>query len=160
VGPPDEATILFGDPDAASLGKCKGQGGKNGTPCGDRDHDESQEAAEKLVPRNVTISVDGTVNFEIGGVHQAAIFPAGTKPEDVVLGGGVGFGGCPGGPAGSLYIDDANAIDVLANPQCGGGSTTPSTAAATFDTPGKYLVICTFIPHFTGRDMYGWVTVK
>ena len=39
---------------------------------------------------------------------------------------------------------------------CAGGS---STLSFTFKTPGKYLVICTFLPHFNAA-MYGWVTVR
>ena len=32
--------------------------------------------------------------------------------------------------------------------------------AATFSAPGKYLVICTFLPHFVEFEMYGWVVVR
>ena len=38
-----------------------------------------------------------------------------------------------------------------------GGSTSPSF---TFTEPGRYLVICTFLPHFADAQMYGWVIVK
>ena len=158
AGPPDTATILFGDPDADS-GKCKGKGGKDGNPCPERGHDESQESADKLVPRNVVISAGGTVTFLSNGVHQVMVFPEGTKPEDVpnTPGTRTGFAGCPGGSAGDRYITDG---DVLADPVCGGGPDTVVSPAGTFDTPGKYLVICAFQGHFFNRDMYGWVDVK
>jgi plastocyanin len=39
---------------------------------------------------------------------------------------------------------------------CEGGSPAPTW---TFTTPGRYLVICTFLPHFE-TGMYGWVTVR
>ena len=31
---------------------------------------------------------------------------------------------------------------------------------AVFESPGRYLVICTLLPHFVGAKMYGWVIVK
>ncbi len=158
AGPPDSATILFGDPDAGS-GKCQGKGGKDGNPCDGRGHDESAEAADKLVPRSVVISAGGTVTFESNGVHQPSVFPAGTKPEDVpnTPGTRTGFAGCPGGAGGNRYITEGN---ELADPVCGGGPATVVSPAGTFDTPGKYLVICAFQGHFFNRDMYGWVEVK
>jgi plastocyanin len=39
---------------------------------------------------------------------------------------------------------------------CSGGS---STLTFTFKTAGRFLVICTFLPHFQ-TGMYGWVTVR
>ena len=56
-----------------------------------------------------------------------------------------------------LIDDAAGRVDAQAH-QCFG----PRTYG--FDTtglePGKYLIICRFVPHFTEADMYGWVTVK
>jgi plastocyanin len=36
---------------------------------------------------------------------------------------------------------------------------TPTTKSHTFNAPGRYLVICAFLPHFEVA-MYGWVEVK
>jgi plastocyanin len=36
---------------------------------------------------------------------------------------------------------------------------TPTSRQYTFNTPGRYLVICAFLPHFN-INMYGWVIVK
>ena len=36
---------------------------------------------------------------------------------------------------------------------------TATQATYTFTQPGKYLVICAFLPHFEG-GMYAWVEVK
>lgn len=153
-GPPDTATVQFGDADVGSS-ECQADTGKDGEACGQRGHDESQEANDKLVPRNVTISAGGTVTFLNSSVHQVVILPPGTQPEDVDLAGRTGFAGCPGGL--TLYLTDGTA---LADPICGGGPATVVSQVLTFDTPGKYLVICAFEPHFVGRDMYGWVTVE
>jgi hypothetical protein len=60
--------------------------------------------------------------------------------------------GCPPAP----LIADPDGI-VLAPQPCAGGTTSPSH---TFATPGRYLVICTFRPHFAEFQMYGWVIVK
>jgi plastocyanin len=35
-----------------------------------------------------------------------------------------------------------------------------TTPPGTFDQPGRYLVICTTLPHFAVNNMYGWVIVK
>jgi len=35
-----------------------------------------------------------------------------------------------------------------------------TTPGGTFDEPGRYLVICTTLPHFAEADMYGWVIVQ
>ena len=142
-GPPDSATVLFGDPNAGSP-----------FPPGD-EHDESIHAADKLVPRNVVISQGGTVTFETFGAHQVAVYAAGAKAGDIdssmTTGGGAG---CPPIP---LIDDPTNRLLVLGDQPCAGGPTAPSF---TFGAPGRYLVICNFLPHFEDADMFGWVTVK
>lgn len=63
--------------------------------------------------------------------------------------------GCPPAP----YITgagDPNLVAILGEPMCAGGS---ATVSYTFQTPGRYLVICTFIPHLD-LAMYGWVEVR
>jgi hypothetical protein len=35
-----------------------------------------------------------------------------------------------------------------------------TTPAGTFTTPGRYFVMCNFLPHFAANDMYGWVIVR
>ncbi len=35
----------------------------------------------------------------------------------------------------------------------------PREVKHTFDEPGRYLVICSFLPHFQVQ-MYGWVIVR
>jgi plastocyanin len=54
-------------------------------------------------------------------------------------------------------INDPNhRIAIVSDQVCEGGAAAPTW---TFNNPGRYLVICTFLPHFQS-GMYGWVTVR
>jgi plastocyanin len=127
-------------------------------------HDQSAHAKDNIVPRTVVISVNGTVTFNVPpGVHQINIYKPGTQPEDVdtsmsnltTLAAHAGCG--PPAPAGApLVIGDAGDNFLAAIPvPC----FTPTEKTYTFTAPGKYLVICAFLPHFEG-GMYAWVEVK
>ena len=61
---------------------------------------------------------------------------------------------CVGG-APLLINDPENRLQIFNQP-CAGGPTAPSY---TFTEPGRYLVICAFLPHFE-LQMWGWVIVK
>jgi plastocyanin len=104
----------------------------------------------------VVIDKGGTVTFVMGvsGVHEVAIYSPGTSPKDInpqLL--AAPAPGCPPVPT----INDPNhRITILSDQVCEGGSPNPSY---TFNTPGRYLVICTFLPHFED-GMWGWVTVR
>ena len=115
-------------------------------------HDQSGHAKDSLFPREVVIDQGGTVTFPMsGGVHQVAIYDDGTSPKDIDT--GITKTGCFNVP----LIDDSDGrIAVLSDQPCAGGNPSPSYQ---FDTPGRYLVICTFLPHFE-VGMYGWVTVR
>jgi plastocyanin len=117
-------------------------------------HDQSGHARDSLVPRTVVIDKGGMVTFELpaGSVHQVAVYDDGTTPEDINTS-ALSFGGCFGVP----LIADTNARLFTPPPQpCAGG---PTSVARTFTKPGRYLVICTFLPHFE-EGMYGWVIVR
>lgn len=121
-------------------------------------HDQSVHAKDKISPRNVVIDAGSTVTFRMGvsGVHQVAIYQPGTEPEDIrtvppFL--SPAETGCPPVPR---INDPQNRVAVVSAQVCAGGSAAPSF---TFTTPGKYLVICTFLPHFN-IGMYAWVTVR
>lgn len=116
------------------------------------EHDESAHARDNLVPRTVVIDEGGTVTFNIpAGVHQIAIYAPGTKPEDINT--AVLIPLCPG-PTPRLINDPTNRVALITH-ACGSAW----QAQYTFNTPGRYLVICAFLPHFE-VGMYGWVEVR
>jgi plastocyanin len=137
------ATIQFGN---------QGTGSPFGPP---GSHDHSFSAPDTLVPQTVVIDQGGTVTFRTYGGHGIAIYEPGVAPGDIdVTDLNPPVAGCPPQP----LIDDAtDRITVLGTQVCAGGS---PTKQFTFTEPGKYLVICTFLPHFTDAKMYGWVIVR
>lgn len=137
---PLAATIQFGQPDVGSPFPPSAA------------HDESAHARDNLVPRTVVIDEAGTVTFNIpAGVHQIAIYAPGTKPEDINT--AVLIPLCPG-PTPRLINDPTNRVALITH-ACGSAW----QAQYTFNTPGRYLVICAFLPHFE-VGMYGWVEVR
>jgi len=130
------ATMQFGQPDVGSPFPPSA------------DHDQSAHAKDNLVPRTVVIDRGGTVTFEVpAGVHQIAIYEPGTEPEDIDT--AVLIPLCPGTTP--RVIDDATNRVALITHACG----SDWQAQYTFDTPGRYLVICAF-----QVGMYGWVEVR
>jgi plastocyanin len=138
---PLSAVIRFGRPDTGSP-----------FPPPDQ-HDQSGHARDNLTPRDVVIDVGGSVTFEVpADVHQLAIYLPGKEPGDVNLGATVAAPApCPPVP----LINDPVMRLTQQTRQC----FQPWTYTQTFSSPGRYLVICTFIPHFE-VGMYGWVTVR
>ena len=137
------ATLEFGNPNTGSpFSPASG-------------HDQSLHAPDTLVPQTVVIDAGGTVTFKTYGPHQVAVYDDGVGAGDIdttiLTGGGAG---CPPPP---LINDPNGRLAVLAAQPCAGGTTTPQY---TFTEPGRYLVICTFLPHFTIARMYGWVVVR
>jgi plastocyanin len=130
-------------------------------------HDQSAHAVDNIVPRTVVIKVNGTVTFNLpASVHQINIYKPGTKPEDVDVSEDnrttlAAHAGC-GAP---LPADLVNAPIVIDD----GGDNfeaaipvpclQPTSMTYTFTQPGRYLVICAFLPHFE-VGMYAWVEVK
>jgi plastocyanin len=145
-GPPASATVIFGDENAGSP-----------FPPGS-DHDESYHAKDKMVPRTVVISSGGEVHYEVAPVHQVAIYSPGTKVNDIDL---TLLDDLSLGPffIPDFIINDPN-DRVALSPPLTLVETVWTTPEGTFDTPGKYFVICTTLPHFAAADMYGWVIVK
>ena len=127
----------------------------------DSGHDQSGHAKDDLVPRTVVISTGGTVTFSVPpGVHQIAIYGPGTAPEDIdtslrtTLSASAGCAGPPVVNA-PLVINDATDRVAAIPVPC----FAPAQKSYTFTSPGKYLVICSFLPHFEA-GMYGWVDVR
>lgn len=139
-----EAYVLFGDEDA-------------GSPFPPPDgHDQSIHAKDKMVPRTVVISRGGKVHYQVAAFHQVAIYEPGTKPSDIDL---TLLDDLPAPPIPDFIINDPNGRVAL-SPPLAFGETEWTTPDDTFDEPGRYLVICTTLPHFAAADMYGWVIVK
>ena len=117
-------------------------------------HDQSAHAVDNMVPRTVVIDKGGTVTFNTLGVHEVAIYAPGTDPDDIdttVL--KLMPAGCP--QFAPLLMDDATNRIALYEQACGG----IRQVQHTFTEPGRYLVICAFLPHFEVQ-MYGWVEVR
>jgi plastocyanin len=116
------------------------------------EHDSSFHANDTLVPGTVVIDKGGTVTFNAVGIHQIAIYKPGVEPEDIDTSALVAMP-CPAPPL--LIDDDQNGNrEAFYADGCG-----PREITHQFTTPGKYLVICAFAPHF-GVKMYGWVVVR
>jgi plastocyanin len=141
---PNEATVEFGLVDVGS-----------GFPPA-AGHDQSRHANDTMVPGTVVIDVGGSVTFNIVNPHQISIYEPGTLPEDIDTSIRSAMpAGCPN-PGGNALITDPNGLVVAwANP-CN-APRQPLTYQ--FDEPGRYLVICSFDPHFQ-IGMYGWVIVR
>lgn len=148
-GIPSQVTVQFGRDDVGSP-----------FPPPDQ-HDGSGHARDKVFPRTVVIAAGGSVKFELGTVHQVAIYSPGTEPsdievspatlEDVTMEFGVFIP--------NFRINDPTNRLAVSSPQ----SLFPSewtSPAGTFNQPGVYLVICTTVPHFVASNMYAWVRVK
>jgi plastocyanin len=128
-------------------------------------HDSSAHAADNVVPQNVVIGRGGTVTFKVPpAVHQIAIYDDGTQPEDIdtsIVTTLNAYAGCPGPPTGPPVVfaplvinDPTNRIADYPIP-----CFQPATRTHPFPNAGKFLVICSFLPHFE-VGMYGWVTVR
>ena len=135
----------------------------SGFPPGSQ-HDQSAHAVDNLVPRTVVIGVGGTVTFNLpAAVHQIRIYKPGTEPEDVdttVTTSLAAFAGCgapipPAVTGAPLVIADGTNLEAAIPVPC----LTPTQKSHTFTAPGRYLVICAFLPHFE-VGMYGWVEVR
>jgi plastocyanin len=119
-------------------------------------HDRSGHANDTLVPGTVVIDKGGSVTFNIVNPHQVSIYEPGKRPEDVdTTAVGAMPAGCPN-PGGAALITDTDGL-VQAYTQACNAPRTPITHQ--FNDPGRYLVICSFNPHFQ-IGMYGWVIVR
>ena len=123
-------------------------------------HDASTHAQEKVRPRTVVISAGGSVTFEVGPFHQVSIYEPGTSAGNLAI---QGFESLTSpfpipdflivAPTGRITSNNLTTSLVF-------GTSTWTSPAGTFDTPGKYFVMCRVAPHFFNDQMYGWVIVK
>jgi plastocyanin len=123
-------------------------------------HDQSAHAKDNLVPRTVVISQGGSVTFNIGPFHQVAIYEPGTKPEDIEVSPATLEDLGPLSPCLPFVLPDLVINDTVGRTALGPShSCSLQTWTVTFDEPGRYLVICTTLPHFD-VGMFGWVIVE
>jgi len=140
----DAATVRFG---LANIG--------SGFPA-PSGHDRSGHANDTMVPGTVVIDKGGIVTFEIVNPHQISIYGPGKRPEDVDASIRAAMpAGCPNPGGNGLITDPVGLVASWANP-CN-QPRLPITFQ--FNQPGRYLVICSFNPHFQ-IGMYGWVIVR
>ena len=122
-------------------------------------HDHSSQAKDLLIPRTVVIPVGGQVTFEIDPFHRVNIYRPGTVPGDIDVSKLIDF------QSGPVFIPKF-VIDDPTNRIAQGPAfqfaidQTWTTPLGTFNAPGRYLVMCSFLPHFAQNDMYGWVIVQ
>ena len=150
-GIPLDATVEFGRDDVGSPFP---------PPSG---HDASGHARDKMLPRNVSIRAGGSVTFRMGVFHQVTIYDQGTEPGDIDLSNLLDLTAPPPAPPGTVIIpaflsEDPN--NRLAQGPFSFAPMTWTSPPGTFDVPGKYLVICSVVPHVVASNMYAWVTVK
>lgn len=134
AGIPLHATVLFGR-----------EFGDVGSPF-PPSHDASFHSYVKMHPRTVVIGAGGVVTFKMASrpPHSLGIYAAGKRPDDI-------------DPA---KVDGANLIDDDPADLLFSTSITTSDVDFQFDAPGRYLIICRVVGHFTHANMYGWVIVK
>jgi plastocyanin len=108
----------------------------------------------KLIPFEATVKAGGTVNFIISGFHLVAVYGPGTEFEDINGSLTVALPGAM--PTFPRAVDDpVNRIYRGLNPL---GAPPDRVEAVNFATPGRYVAICAFLPHFTDR-MHGFIRV-
>jgi hypothetical protein len=122
-------------------------------------HDHSTQAKDRLVPRTVVIDRGGQVEFEIDPFHRVNIYRVGTQPGDIDASKLINF------QSGPVFIPNFVIDDPVGRIAQGPAFSfaveqTWVTPAGTFNQPGRYFVMCSFLPHFVANDMYGWVIVR
>jgi hypothetical protein len=108
----------------------------------------------KLIPFETKIKAGGTVNFIISGFHLVTVYGPGTQFEDI---NGSLTTPIPGAPAGfpPVVDDPVNRIYRGLSPF---GLPQDRIEAVNFPEPGRYVALCTFLPHFLDR-MFGYIRV-
>jgi hypothetical protein len=123
-------------------------------------HDASSHAKDSVRPRTTVLAAGGEIEFEIYPFHQVAIYEPGTNPEDIDVETLLDLNvPCEPFTIPDFVFDDPEGR-ILLSPPATCEETEWTTPPGTFDRPGRYLIVCTTLPHFVEFDMYGWVIVK
>ena len=125
-----------------------------------------------VLPFEVEIDAGGAVSFLISGVHQILVYGPGSKLHDVQA--AWAAAGSPVIAIGPGLVDYAEdrvyrglnpfLLQYLPLPGTPPADTTGNLVvdrieSVNFKEPGRYLVVCGVVPHFT-TDMHGYVRVK
>jgi hypothetical protein len=116
-------------------------------------HDQSFNAKDNIVPRQIAINQGESVSYTVNGIHWPAVYQVGMDDEDV---NSTSFP-APGCPSGTR-VDDPNGRLFEAN-GCLTDGTQFTVPAGTLTAPGRYLIICQVRPHFLS-GMYAFIDVK
>src|SRR5262245_39228253 len=107
-----------------------------------------------LTPFEVTIKPGGAVSFIISGFHLPTIYGPGTQFDDVdktkLIPAGGGFPALVDDPTDRIF----GGIDPRSIP-----TQQDRIENVTISEPGRYLVVCTVLPHFNDR-MHGFINVR
>ena len=108
----------------------------------------------KLIPFEARVKAGGTVNFIISGFHLVTVYGPGTDFDDISL---AVLTPIPGAPAGfpPVVNDPVNRVYRGLSPF---GLPQDRVEAVNFAQAGRYLAVCTFLPHFQDR-MFGYIRV-
>src|SRR6476661_5040120 len=111
-------------------------------------------------PFEAQIKAGGSVSFIISGLHILGIYAPGTEFEDINGSLTIPIPGAPVPAFPFLAVDDpVHRVYWGLNPfTLAPASAQDRIEAVTFSSPGTYLVVCTFLPHFQDK-MHGYVKV-
>jgi hypothetical protein len=149
AAPPLEARVKFGN---------------NHAMRNPSEHGQHFHAFDKISPRTVTIGAGGTVTFDFAPFHQGAIYGPNVEPSDIDLSPenlddlNITIPG-----EGPIFIPDfliADPDNRLALSDLVTPNLLPYEWSYTFTEAGRYLVLCTILPHFVEAKMYAYVIVK
>jgi plastocyanin len=115
-------------------------------------------ANHHVLPEVIKVKQGGVVNFVVSGVHQIVVYNPGRDLSDLVI------------PAAGLLVNDLSGTFYVGPAAFGAAPAGWATAsdgtlarnrveAITFDSPGRYLVICNIRPHLL-NGMWAIVEVE
>jgi hypothetical protein len=122
-------------------------------------HDRSTQAQDLMIPRTVVIDAGGRVTFRIDPIHRVNIYKPGTVPSDINTSLLIDFN-TPQLFIPKFVIDDATNRIEQSPPFSVIAEQVWTSSPGTFSKPGRYFVMCSFLPHFADNSMYGWVIVR
>ena len=106
-----------------------------------------------VLPNETTIKAGGSISFIISGLHQILVYGPDVEPGDINAGSTISMTA----PPGLALVNDANGR-IYRGPDPSVLGTLDRVESVHFPNPGRYLVICGVVLHFT-TGMFGYVKV-